>query len=98
MFSSRHSQLHSYTATQLHRYTAPGATLLGSERADDYPLAGYIQYPYSSTVRPASLLTPCRAINNAQAKAIEVKGDGQSDAIDNTLAFKKAKARFIDVK
>ncbi len=33
-----------------------GATLLGSERAEDYPLAGYIQYPYSSTVRPASLI------------------------------------------
>ncbi|KMT52358.1 glycoside hydrolase family 28 protein [Pseudomonas fildesensis] len=35
---------------------AEGATLLGSERAEDYPLAGYIQYPYSSTVRPASLI------------------------------------------
>ncbi|WPN25882.1 glycoside hydrolase family 28 protein [Pseudomonas marginalis] len=35
---------------------ADGATLLGSERAEDYPLAGYIQYPYSSTVRPASLI------------------------------------------
>lgn len=35
---------------------AEGATLLGSERAEDYPLAGYIQYPYSTTVRPASLI------------------------------------------
>lgn len=35
---------------------AEGATLLGSERAEDFPLAGYIQYPYSSTVRPASLI------------------------------------------
>ncbi|PHN24503.1 glycoside hydrolase family 28 protein [Pseudomonas sp. ICMP 460] len=35
---------------------AAGATLLGSERAEDYPLAGYIQYPYSTTVRPASLI------------------------------------------
>ncbi|WDU65646.1 glycoside hydrolase family 28 protein [Pseudomonas poae] len=35
---------------------AEGATLLGSERAEDYPLAGYVQYPYSSTVRPASLI------------------------------------------
>lgn len=35
---------------------AQGATLLGSERAEDYPLAGYRQYPYSTTLRPASLL------------------------------------------
>ena len=35
---------------------AEGATLLGSERAEDYPRDGYIQYPYSTTVRPASLI------------------------------------------
>ncbi len=35
---------------------AEGATLLGSERAEDYPREGYIQYPYSTTVRPASLI------------------------------------------
>ncbi|MDE1165178.1 MAG: glycosyl hydrolase family 28 protein [Pseudomonas sp.] len=35
---------------------AEGATLLGSQRAEDYPLAGYRQYPYSTTVRPASLI------------------------------------------
>ena len=35
---------------------AEGATLLGSERAEDYPRQGYIQYPYSTTVRPASLI------------------------------------------
>ncbi|MEE1924430.1 glycoside hydrolase family 28 protein [Pseudomonas sp. 148P] len=35
---------------------AKGATLLGSERAEDYPRDGYIQYPYSTTVRPASLI------------------------------------------
>jgi len=33
-----------------------GATLLGSARAEDYPRDGYIQYPYSTTVRPASLI------------------------------------------
>ncbi|AEF23123.1 glycosyl hydrolase family 28 protein [Pseudomonas fulva] len=35
---------------------AEGATLLGSERSEDYPLQGYIQYPYSTMVRPASLI------------------------------------------
>ncbi|MDR0278718.1 MAG: glycoside hydrolase family 28 protein [Paucimonas sp.] len=35
---------------------AKDATLLGSERAEDYPRDGYIQYPYSTTVRPASLI------------------------------------------
>jgi len=35
---------------------AEGATLLGSERAEDYPRDGYIQYPYSTTVRPVSLI------------------------------------------
>ncbi|WAH56074.1 glycoside hydrolase family 28 protein [Pseudomonas silvicola] len=35
---------------------AEGATLRGSERAEDYPVAGYRQYPYSSTLRPASLI------------------------------------------
>lgn len=30
--------------------------MLGSERAEDYPREGYIQYPYSTTVRPASLI------------------------------------------
>ncbi|VVN89802.1 glycosyl hydrolase family 28 protein [Pseudomonas fluorescens] len=35
---------------------AEGATLLGSERAEDYPRDGYIQYPYSTTIRPASLI------------------------------------------
>ncbi|MCO8168496.1 glycoside hydrolase family 28 protein [Pseudomonas sp. 21LCFQ02] len=35
---------------------AQGATLLGSERTEDYPRDGYIQYPYSTTVRPASLI------------------------------------------
>lgn len=35
---------------------AADATLLGSERAEDYPRDGYIQYPYSTTVRPASLI------------------------------------------
>ncbi|MDN3238016.1 glycoside hydrolase family 28 protein [Pseudomonas sp. WAC2] len=33
-----------------------GATLLGSERGEDYPAKGYIQYPYSTTIRPASLI------------------------------------------
>ncbi|MFJ2982939.1 MULTISPECIES: glycosyl hydrolase family 28 protein [unclassified Pseudomonas] len=35
---------------------AEGSTLLGSERAEDYPRDGYIQYPYSTTLRPASLI------------------------------------------
>ncbi|WDY56214.1 glycoside hydrolase family 28 protein [Pseudomonas sp. PSKL.D1] len=35
---------------------AEGATLLGSDRPEDYPRDGYIQYPYSTTVRPASLI------------------------------------------
>jgi exo-poly-alpha-galacturonosidase len=36
---------------------AEGATLLGSERAEDYPLSlGYRLYPYSTTQRPPSLI------------------------------------------
>jgi exo-poly-alpha-galacturonosidase len=36
---------------------AEGATLLGSERAEDYPLSmGYTLYTYSSTQRPPSLI------------------------------------------
>ncbi|OPA93017.1 exo-poly-alpha-D-galacturonosidase [Pseudomonas fluorescens] len=45
-----------YLKSNMTLEVAEGATLLGSERAEDYPLAGYIQYPYSTTVRPASLI------------------------------------------
>lgn len=60
---------------------AEGATLLGSERAEDYPLAGYIQYPYSSTVRPASLLNALpRDPNQHQVfQNIRITGKGTLD-------------------
>ncbi len=50
---------------------AQGATLLGSERAEDYALAGYRQYRYSTTLRPASLI-------NALPR-----GPGQPHALEN---------------
>ncbi|WP_339428786.1 glycoside hydrolase family 28 protein [Pseudomonas taetrolens] len=58
-----------------------GATLLGSERAEDYPLAGYIQYPYSSTVRPASLINalPRDPHRHQRFENIRIVGQGTLD-------------------
>ncbi|MFO2463507.1 glycoside hydrolase family 28 protein [Pseudomonas sp. 15FMM2] len=60
---------------------AEGATLLGSERAEDYPLAGYIQYPYSSTVRPASLINalPRDPRKHQRFENIRIVGKGVID-------------------
>lgn len=60
---------------------AEGATLLGSERAEDYPLAGYIQYPYSSTVRPASLINalPRDPRQHQSFENIRIVGKGTID-------------------
>lgn len=60
---------------------AEGATLLGSERAEDYPLAGYIQYPYSTTVRPASLINalPRDPQQHQSFENIRIVGKGTID-------------------
>lgn len=60
---------------------AEGATLLGSERAEDYPLAGYIQYPYSTTVRPASLINalPRDPRQHQSFENIRIVGKGTID-------------------
>lgn len=60
---------------------AEGATLLGSERAEDYPLAGYIQYPYSTTVRPASLINalPRDPRQHQSFENIRIVGKGTLD-------------------
>ncbi|WP_273822776.1 glycoside hydrolase family 28 protein [Pseudomonas asplenii] len=60
---------------------AEGATLLGSERAEDYPLAGYIQYPYSTTVRPASLINalPRNPKEHQTFENIRIVGKGTID-------------------
>ena len=60
---------------------AEGATLLGSERAEDYPLAGYIQYPYSTTVRPASLINalPRDSRQHQAFENIRIVGKGTLD-------------------
>lgn len=59
-----------------------GATLLGSERAEDYPVSmGYKLYTYSSTQRPPSLIN---ALNRNQREAgafrnIRIVGKGTID-------------------
>lgn len=60
---------------------AEGATLLGSERAEDYPQEGYIQYPYSSTVRPASLINalPRDPRQHQSFENIRIVGKGTLD-------------------
>ncbi|VXC90788.1 Exo-poly-alpha-D-galacturonosidase [Pseudomonas sp. 8Z] len=60
---------------------AEGATLLGSERPEDYPRAGYIQYPYSTTVRPASLINalPRDPRSHQEFENIRIVGKGTID-------------------
>ncbi|WP_410524847.1 glycosyl hydrolase family 28 protein [Pseudomonas sp. DTU_2021_1001937_2_SI_NGA_ILE_001] len=60
---------------------AEGATLLGSERAEDYPREGYIQYPYSTTVRPASLINalPRDPRSHQAFENIRIVGKGTLD-------------------
>ncbi|MFV3406269.1 MULTISPECIES: glycosyl hydrolase family 28 protein [Pseudomonas] len=60
---------------------AEGATLLGSERAEDYPREGYIQYPYSTTVRPASLINalPRDPRQHQAFQNIRIVGQGTID-------------------
>lgn len=60
---------------------AEGATLLGSERAEDYPLAGYRQYPYSTTIRPASLINalPRDPSQHQAFENIRIVGKGTID-------------------
>lgn len=60
---------------------AKGATLLGSERAEDYPRNGYIQYPYSTTVRPASLINalPRDPRGHQAFENIRIVGQGTID-------------------
>lgn len=60
---------------------AEGATLLGSERAEDYPREGYIQYPYSTTVRPASLINalPRNPRQHQAFENIRIVGKGTID-------------------
>ncbi|MDP5239059.1 glycoside hydrolase family 28 protein [Uliginosibacterium sp. 31-16] len=59
-----------------------GATLLGSERAEDYPVSlGYTLYTYSTTQRPPSLIN---ALNRSQREAgalrnIRIVGKGSID-------------------
>lgn len=60
---------------------AEGATLLGSERSEDYPLEGYIQYPYSTMVRPASLINalPRDPRQHQSFENIRIVGKGTID-------------------
>lgn len=60
---------------------AEGATLLGSERPEDYPRDGYIQYPYSTTVRPASLINalPRDPRSHQSFENIRIVGQGTID-------------------
>ncbi|MFT4172542.1 MAG: glycoside hydrolase family 28 protein [Rhodocyclaceae bacterium] len=60
---------------------AEGGTLLGSEHAEDYPLTGYIQYPYSTTVRPASLINalPRDPKGHQDFENIRIVGKGTID-------------------
>ena len=84
-----------YLKSNMTLQMAEGATLLGSERAEDYPLAGYIQYPYSTTVRPASLINalPRDPKQHQRFENIRIVGPGtidgngwkrQADVLDET--------------
>ncbi|WP_043300999.1 glycoside hydrolase family 28 protein [Pseudomonas sp. M47T1] len=58
---------------------AKGATLLGSERAEDYPLKGYAQYSYSTTQRPASLINAVARDPHQPLENIRIVGRGILD-------------------
>ncbi|MEN3111043.1 glycoside hydrolase family 28 protein [Uliginosibacterium paludis] len=61
---------------------ARGATLLGSDRAEDYPLdKGYLLYPYSTVRRPPSLLNAYdpRPGSHTAFNDIRIVGEGVVD-------------------
>ncbi|MFA9438240.1 glycosyl hydrolase family 28 protein [Uliginosibacterium sp. sgz301328] len=70
-----------YLKSNMTLEVAEGATLRGSERAEDYPLTGYIQYPYSTTVRPASLINalPRDPKSHQTFENIRIVGKGTID-------------------
>ena len=70
-----------YLKSNMTLEVAEGATLLGSERAEDYPLEGYIQYPYSTMVRPASLINalPRDPRQHQSFENIRIVGKGTID-------------------
>lgn len=70
-----------YLKSNMTLEVAEGATLLGSERSEDYPLDGYIQYPYSTMVRPASLINalPRDPRQHQSFENIRIVGKGTID-------------------
>ena len=76
---------------------AEGATLLGSERPEDYPRAGYIQYPYSTTVRPASLINalPRDPHRHQKIENIRIVGKGTIDGNCDGIEFVNSQGAMV---